>query len=128
MTTPTSEYGYISRQENTVTVITIDAKSVDYRNAEAYKNIIGAVAASAVQGGTLLLNLEHVTFMDSSGLGILLFARRTLEAKQGGLAACNVQGYVVNLFKLTSLDRVVKLYPNEELALMALDKAAVASV
>jgi len=124
MTANPTDYGYISRQENNVIIVTLDAKSVDYRNAEAYKNIVGSLAAGAEQGSTLLLNLENVTFMDSSGLGILLFARRALEAKQGSLAACNVQGYVVNLFKLTSLDRVIKLFPNEELALMALEKAA----
>jgi anti-sigma B factor antagonist len=93
------------------TVLAPDATSVDYRNADALKTTISAQVSS---GNThLLFNLEQVSFMDSAGLGVLLHAKRTCEAKKGSLALSNVQAYVENLLKLTNLDKTLRSFPTE---------------
>jgi anti-sigma B factor antagonist len=97
------------------TVLEMDAKSADYRNADALKTIV----SSQVSAGhiNLLLNLEQVSFMDSAGLGVLLHAKRTCEASKGKLALSNVQAYVQNLLKLTNLEKTLRSFTTEAEAL-----------
>jgi anti-anti-sigma factor len=119
---PDNQNTYAARQQDGVTIVTLDANSLDYRNAETYKTALANLCSS---GQTkILLNLERVSFMDSAGLGVLLFGKRQCENNQGKLSVCNVQGYVNNLFRLTNLDRAMAVYTSEELALTAAKRDA----
>lgn len=113
----TTYEGFVTRQLEGRTVMELDTPSVDYRNCEAFKSAIATLVANGEPN--LLLNFEKVTFMDSAGLGVVLYGKRSCEAAGGSFSICSVQGYVTNLFKLTNLERAVKMYPNEEVAVAA---------
>jgi len=66
----------------------------------------------------ILLNLSEVQFIDSSGLGALLSLLRQL-GEQGNLMLCGIAENVMNLFRLTRLNRVFQIYPDEAQALAA---------
>ena len=55
----------------------------------------------------LILDLENLTFMDSSGIGVLLGRLRTLQARGGTLSVKNMQPSVEKLFRLSGLQRVI---------------------
>ncbi len=55
----------------------------------------------------LVLDLENLTFMDSSGIGVLLGRLRQLQARGGSLSVKNMQPPVEKLFRLSGLDRVI---------------------
>ncbi|MEG0270096.1 MAG: anti-sigma factor antagonist [Clostridia bacterium] len=55
----------------------------------------------------LVLDLENLTFMDSSGIGVLLGRLRALQARGGSLSVKNMQPSVEKLFRLTGLNRVI---------------------
>ena len=114
----TTYEGFITRQTDSVTVLEIDNTSVDYRNCETFKSAISTLVGNNQKH--LLVNFEKVSFMDSAGLGVVLYGKRICEGAGGTFAICSVQGYVTNLFKLTNLDRAVRMYPNEEVALASL--------
>ena len=55
----------------------------------------------------LLEDLENLTFMDSSGIGVLLGRLRVLQARGGSLSVRNMRPPVEKLFRLSGLDRVI---------------------
>ena len=55
----------------------------------------------------LVLDLENLTFMDSSGIGVLLGRLRALQARGGTLSVKNMQPPIEKLFRLSGLHRVI---------------------
>ena len=55
----------------------------------------------------LVLDMENLTFMDSSGIGVLLGRLRKLAARGGSLSVKGMQPSVEKLFRLSGLDRVI---------------------
>ena len=55
----------------------------------------------------LTLDLENLTFMDSSGIGVLLGRLRILHSRGGTLSVKNMQPSVEKLFRLSGLHRVI---------------------
>ena len=59
----------------------------------------------------LVLDLENLTFMDSSGIGVLLGRLRTLQNRGGTLSVKNMQPSVEKLFRLSGMHRVIGIEP-----------------
>lgn len=55
----------------------------------------------------LTLDLENLSFMDSSGIGVLLGRLRQLQERGGTLSVKNMQPPVEKLFRLSGLHRVI---------------------
>lgn len=55
----------------------------------------------------LTLDLENLTFMDSSGIGVLLGRLRILQSRGGTMSVMNMQPPVEKLFRLSGLQRVI---------------------
>jgi anti-anti-sigma factor len=62
----------------------------------------------------VLIDFQDVTFMDSSGLGALVLALKTVRAAGGKLFICSVNEQIKMLFELTSMDRVFEIFPTRE--------------
>ncbi|MDD3335202.1 MAG: anti-sigma factor antagonist [Eubacteriales bacterium] len=60
----------------------------------------------------LCLDLENLTFMDSSGIGVLLGRLRVLQQRGGMLSVKNMQPPIEKLFRLTGLQRVIGVEKN----------------
>jgi len=58
----------------------------------------------------VVLDLEAVPFMDSSGLGVLVAAHRRLTAAGGQIALANAALTLRKVFQLTRTNRLFKLY------------------
>ncbi|MBD2353847.1 STAS domain-containing protein [Tolypothrix sp. FACHB-123] len=62
----------------------------------------------------VLVDFQDVTFMDSSGLGALVLAFKTLRAANRQLALCSINEQVRILFELTSMDKVFDIFPSQD--------------
>ena len=62
----------------------------------------------------VVIDFKEVTFMDSSGLGALVLALKTVRAANCELVICSINEQIKILFELTSMDRVFKIFPNRE--------------
>jgi len=60
----------------------------------------------------LILNLEGIKFIDSSGFGVFLSVMKTANNNYGHLKICNISTEVMELFKLLQLHNVFELYNN----------------
>ncbi|MDJ1184934.1 STAS domain-containing protein [Roseofilum casamattae] len=71
---------------------------------------------SLVKSGAniILVDLKEVTFIDSSGLGALVAALKTVRSDGGQLAVCSINEQVRMLFELTSMDRVFEVFTSRE--------------
>jgi anti-sigma B factor antagonist len=61
----------------------------------------------------ILVDFKDVTFMDSSGLGALVTALKTVRSEGGKLCVCSVNDQVRILFELTSMDRVFEIFRDQ---------------
>ncbi len=62
----------------------------------------------------ILVDFSDVTFMDSSGLGALVLALKTVRSADVKLALCSINEQVKMLFELTSMDRVFEIFLSRE--------------
>ncbi|MBD2559745.1 MULTISPECIES: STAS domain-containing protein [Nostoc] len=62
----------------------------------------------------VLVDFQDVTFMDSSGLGALVLAFKTLRAADTKLVLCSINEQVRILFELTNMDKVFEIFPSQE--------------
>ncbi|NES04421.1 MAG: STAS domain-containing protein [Okeania sp. SIO2F4] len=62
----------------------------------------------------VLIDFKEVTFMDSSGLGALVLALKTVRAAGSQLVVCSINEQIRILFELTSMDRVFDIFPSRE--------------
>ncbi|MDZ7962139.1 MAG: STAS domain-containing protein [Aulosira sp. DedQUE10] len=63
---------------------------------------------------TILVDFQDVTFMDSSGLGALVLAFKTLRASDSKLVICSLNEQVRILFELTSMDQVFEIFHSQD--------------
>ncbi len=67
----------------------------------------------------VVVDLEAVTFLDSSALGALVGVFRRLRERDGQLRIVEPRAAASRIFELTGLDAVLDLYPDRESAISA---------
>ena len=68
----------------------------------------------------IVIDLEKVEWMNSSGLGILIGAIQTLKNNNGALSLINVSDRIKELLKITKLINVFDIKPDLETAISTL--------
>lgn len=68
----------------------------------------------------LIIDLDHLTFMDSSGFAVLVSAYKSLRAREGRLALSNASPEIMSLIELTRLNEILEIYPDTQSAITAL--------
>jgi anti-anti-sigma factor len=81
---------------------------LDVTNAGQFRRQVSDLVLSKPK--VLLVDLKNVTFMDSSGLGALVSALKTVRATGGEMALASIGENVQMLFDLTSMGKIFKIY------------------
>ncbi|MEI2774509.1 MAG: STAS domain-containing protein [Tetrasphaera sp.] len=91
------------------------AGEVDAHSARILRDALVA----AITDGTIRLvaDLSEVTFLDSSGLGVLVGKLKDVRVRGGELHVVAVHDRVVRVFAITGLDRVFALHDSLDSAL-----------
>ncbi|WP_075982199.1 anti-sigma F factor antagonist [Bacillus massilinigeriensis] len=71
----------------------------------------------------IVLNLENLTFMDSSGLGVILGRYKQIQPFHGEMVVCAISPSIQRLFDMSGLFKIIRLEPTEEFALQRLGVA-----
>lgn len=69
----------------------------------------------------VVIDLDRVTYMDSSALGVLVNSLKELRKRNGTLKIANLTGNVERIFKLTRLIKFFETYPSTEEAILSLN-------
>ncbi|GGP10756.1 STAS domain-containing protein [Nonomuraea glycinis] len=64
----------------------------------------------------LVLDLQQLSFMDSSGLSVLIEAWRLATSEGGGVSLAAPQAPVARILRTTGLDRRIKVYSDVDSA------------
>lgn len=83
---------------------------LDKPNAEPFRREI----ISHVEAGTqiILVDLQEVTFMDSSGLEGLILGLKKVREVEGKICLCSMNEQIRILFELTNLEQFFEIYPD----------------
>lgn len=71
----------------------------------------------------LLFNLEKLSFMDSSGLGMLLGRYKKVSQFDGEMSVCCVGDNVYKIFELSGIFKVLNVYDSEVNAISSMGVA-----
>jgi len=71
----------------------------------------------------IILNLGGLSFMDSSGLGVILGRYKQIKEKKGEMVVCAISPTIKRLFEMSGLFKIIKLELSEENALQRLGVA-----
>jgi anti-sigma B factor antagonist len=67
----------------------------------------------------VLLNFGNVEFMSSAALGKLITLHRKLQAVQGKLVLCKIAKDILDVFKITKLDKILTITADEQSGLQS---------
>lgn len=100
---------YSETQDDVILVLEISEKRLEASNAPDLRDLlVGRIETGADQ---IVLDLRQVNFMDSSALGALIGGVKKMRGL-GTLALSGANGPVLQLLKLTRMDKVLPLYPS----------------
>jgi len=68
----------------------------------------------------IIINLENVNYMDSSGIGELVSCHTTVSKAKGKLALLNMTSKIKDLLQITQLIKVFDNYNDEEEAIKSI--------
>ena len=88
------------------------------------KELLEAVSTAANQ--KMLLNFQGVSFMSSAMITKLVTLNKTCKAKGVTLKFCEVSSNVMEVFKITKLNKLFDIQAGEEKALASFDKKRLA--
>jgi anti-anti-sigma factor len=80
----------------------------------ARKDFKEAVEQATQEGTPIVLNLEKVTFVDSSALGLLVICHQNLKNKNIPFYLVNPQTYVKQVLDLANIGKMISVYPTVE--------------
>jgi anti-sigma B factor antagonist len=94
---------------NNITVVRFD--NIDRFNALITEPVKEDLKSFFNLPGTrLILNLEGIKYIDSSGFGVFLSILKTANNNKGTFKICSINPEVMELFKLLQLHNVFTLY------------------
>ncbi len=65
----------------------------------------------------MIINFSNVKFLSSAVLGLLIRISKKIYEKQGQLRLCCIDPKILNVFKITRLDRVFEIYDTQDQAI-----------
>jgi len=102
------------RTVNDVVILDINGE-IDLYNAPDIKDTIKNLIDSGKR--QVIINLEKVSYIDSSGIGVLISSLSNLKKVGGALKIINVYASVKKVFELTKLTSFFEIYDSEDEAL-----------
>jgi stage II sporulation protein AA (anti-sigma F factor antagonist) len=94
-------------------------KEIDHHNAkEIIRKLDRLIELNNIK--TLVLDFSDVTFMDSSGIGVILGRYKNMKNMGGEIGIVNVNEHVNKLLKLSGIYRIIKHFVSIEEAISIL--------
>jgi anti-sigma B factor antagonist len=107
-----------TRQEGDRTVVAVGGEIDVYTAPKLREHLIDLVS-----GGTnhLIIDMEGVDFLDSTGLGVLVGGLKRVRSQDGSLHLVCTQDRILKIFRITGLTKVFPIHASVAEALAAAD-------
>lgn len=71
----------------------------------------------------LIVDFSHVKFLTSSVLGLLIRVSKKVYETDGKLRLCSINPKILEIFKITRLDKIFEIYPDVDEAMVGLRRS-----
>lgn len=105
-----------TREVGTSTVIAVGGE-IDVYTAPKLRDKITEVVASGVYD--IVIDLEAVEFLDSTGLGVLVGGLKKVRANDGSMQLVCTQDRLLKIFRITGLAKVFNIHDSADAAVAA---------
>ncbi len=102
-----------------ITLIEIDGEVDTYTSSKIKQDILQVVE----QTPKIIISMEKVKFIDSTGLGILIGVLKKVKEKEGEMIIVSPNSYINQIFEITGLFKVFKIVENTQQAIDYLRKS-----
>ena len=93
---------------------------LDHHSAGIFRESVGKELAKEIHQN-LILNLANLTFMDSSGIGVILGRYKQVKDKGGRVIICGLDKHHRRILQLGGLLTIIPAYSGEKQALASLE-------
>jgi anti-sigma B factor antagonist len=107
---------FTMHQNGSVAVATLSGR-FDAYSVRAIISWLDAVTVASP--ARVVMDMQGVTFADSTGLAALVRGMKRAREHKGDLRLCGLQKPVRTIFELTRLDRVIDIRANEDAAVQS---------
>jgi len=101
-----------------ITVIELSGRITLGRESSQIETAVLKALSDGMQ--RIVVDMAGVTYIDSTGIGIIAYCFGKISQKGAQGAVAGAKGLVLDVFKLTRIDSVVKFYPDVASACEAL--------
>ena len=105
----------MQREVEDVCILTLRGRLVLGAESNGFRTTIEKNLASGIR--KLVINLEHVNFIDSAGLGALIEAHRATDAKSGHLKLSNLRPNFKRALQIARLLDIFETFSTEAAAI-----------
>jgi anti-sigma B factor antagonist len=102
------------------TVVAVGGEIDVYTAPKLREQLVDLVAAGSYH---LVVDLEAVEFLDSTGLGVLVGGLKRVRAHDGSLRLVCTQERILKIFRITGLTKVFPIHQSAQEAVDAPDEA-----
>lgn len=99
------------RNENNVPVVDLTGEVDAYTSARFREAIIELIESGAA---SLVINMERVEYIDSSGLGALVGGLKRASEREGKIVIVCSNPQIRKVFEITGLEKVFHLFTSEQ--------------
>ena len=111
-----------NREVEGVAVLALEGNIVFGQEISAFCEKVESVLSEGKK--SIVLNLGHVTLVDSKGLGALVAAYYSAKSGAASLRLCNLGSRLSEMLRVTNLDSIFEVSSTEEDAVQAMAKKA----
>lgn len=95
------------KNENGTAIATLRGE-IDHHNAKELRQSLDKFIIT-YQPKELAMDFRNISFMDSSGIGLIIGRYKLMKEYGGSLIVCNPQTYIRRVLKLSGIEKLVKI-------------------
>ena len=103
------------RKTDSIAILDLSGKLMGGPDADAFKDTIKQLIEEGYKN--VIVNLQHVPWVNSTGLGILIAGYTTLKREGGALKLIHVTERIDSILMITKLGTIFESYSDEQQAI-----------
>ncbi len=108
------------RQEENGWVAQVEGKVIAQESVKLGRKLEETILNAQESSPNIVVNVAQTAYLDSQGLGALVRARQSVQARGGLMALSEAPQHILRLLEITKLSQIIPAYPNDAAALKAM--------
>jgi anti-sigma B factor antagonist len=105
-----------SPQHATASLVDVEGE-IDVLTSQRLKTALAGIVDAGAS--TIVINLDQVEYLDSTGLGVIVSAMKRIRENDGSIVLTGLSPHLTKIFEITGLRKVFDVYPTASDALNA---------